>query len=141
MGPEWFLWHTEKLAMRMNNEGATWDEPIVGIRTNAGGSDHWAETEADLPKDDLVHLVITHDASEQMVTVWHGTDALALTFQGTYSGEYEVTVGAIRLSRTHGDDARWFAGRYDQLLVYDRPLTEAEANENHAAGPHAVTSG
>ena len=140
-GPEWFMWYSNKLAMRMNNEGATWDVPIVGTRTSPGGSDHWAETEADLPKGDLVHLVIAHDAAAQMLTVWHGTGALDLTFQGTYSGSYEVSVGDIRLSRTHGNDARYFSGRYDQLLIYDRPLSESEAEENHDAGPHAVTSG
>lgn len=138
-GPEWFF-RSGKIAMRINNTGASWNEPLVGSRSNDAPPDHWALPTKSIQFNTLYHYVVTHTAATRTVKIYQAradTPSLELVFHGTYSGSYAVSVADIRLSRSHNDSnaPRYVDSHYAQLRIYERALTESELAQNHAAGP------
>jgi len=138
-GPEWFFRSGLKVAMRINNDGAVWDEPAVGSRSSTGPPDHYALPTKAIQASMNYHMVVTHDAASQRVVVHQGkaSDAdLEIVLDATYSGTYDILVTDIRLGHSHRDsEPRWVDVSYDRLLIYDRLLTPSEVEQNHDAGP------
>lgn len=137
-GPEFFYRAGQLMAVRINNDGATWDEPAVGSRSNAGPPDHWATAIEPMEEDVITDFVAVHIASEQRLLMYQSLadgGPPELIFDGTYSGTYEMVVGDIRLGHTHRDsEPRPFDASFDQLLIYERALSIEEITHNHTVG-------
>ncbi len=143
------LERSQHVAMRINNQGAVFDEPTIGSRSNDGPPDHWGTCEDEFHRNDgPEHLVITHDVSAQTVRIFIGLqgESLRLSFESTYHGTYEVDHDGIALLNLPDGD-RFFTGKVYQFAYYDRVLTHqvdgnrfvtgGEVQTNHLAGPDA----
>jgi len=147
------LERSQHVAMRVNNDGAVIDEPTIGSRSNDGPPDHWGTCEDEFHRNaGPEHLVVTHDASAQLVRAFIGLqgEALRLSFEATYQGSYWVDDDGIGLLNLPDGD-RYFTGTVFQFAYYDRVLThEVDGNRNvtggevltnHLAGPDADMPG
>ncbi len=137
-GPEFFYRAGQLMAVRINNDGATWNEPDVGSRSNAGPPDHWATAIEPMVEDVITDFVAVHFAGEQRLLMYQSLadeGPPRLIFDGTYSGTYEMVVDDIRLGHTHRDsEPRPFDASFDQLLIYERALSPEEIAHNHMIG-------
>ncbi len=143
------LERSQHVAMRINNQGAVFDEPTIGSRSNDGPPDHWGTCEEEFHRNaGPEHLVITHDVSARTVRIFIGLqgEPLRLSFEATYAGTYEVDQDGIALLNLPDGD-RYFTGKVFQFAYYDRVLTHevdgnrhvtgGESHTNHLAGPDA----
>lgn len=123
-GPEIFAYG--EIAMRINNNGAVWDPPTVGSRSNDGPPDHFAETEDNIPRggDTPLHIVVVHDAGARLVRIFFAREGetLKLELEATYSGSFDLSSSGLTMGNAPTGE-RGFDGRFFQLAVYDRALT------------------
>ncbi len=143
-GPEWFFRNGLAIAMRINNQGATWDIPLIGTRSNPAPPDHWALPTQAITANTVYHVIYVHESGPQRVKMYQARaadPALALVFDGTYSGTYAVSVADLRLSHSHRDTApRYVDSTFYQLLLYDRVFNASEITQSHQAGPDSLSA-
>jgi len=148
-GPD-VLERSNRVAMRLNNQGAVFDEPTVGSRSNDGPPDHWGICSEKFHKDGgAEHLLITHDAAAKLVHIFIGLhgEPLRLCFQATYTGTYEVDQGPLALGNVPKGN-RPFPAKFHQFAYYGHALSyqvdaqnvvdTGEAHASHLAGPNAT---
>ncbi len=148
-GPD-VLERSNRVAMRLNNQGAVFEEPTVGSRSNDGPPDHWGICSEKFHKDaGPEHLVITHDAVDKLVHIFIGLvgEPLRLCFQAKYTGKYEVDGGPLALGNVPSGN-RPFPAKFHQFAYYGHALSfqvdaqnnasAGEAHSNHLAGPDAT---
>jgi hypothetical protein len=147
-GPEIFAYG--RLAVRINNEGAVFDPPTVGSRTNDGPPDHLGLTEDNLPTggDAPLHIVMVHDGPSRMVRIFFGRESqdLVMQFEASYAGTFDVSSSGLTMGNVRPGE-RGFEGSFFQLAVYGRALTwetdgsrlvsGGEILDTHLEGPDA----
>jgi len=151
-GPD-VLERSQRVAMRINNQGSTFNVPTVGTRSNSKPPDHYGKSADKFHKNSgPEHLIITHDAKARIVRMFLGLKGqpIMLTFQATYNGAYQVDTGSLGLGNVPKSD-RVFKAKYYQFAYYKRPLTfsvngarqvtSGEVLTNHVAGPNAKIPG
>jgi len=140
-GPEIFAY--SKLAVRINNEGAVFDPPTVGTRTNDGPPDHLGLTEDDLPTGGAapLHIVVVHDGPARMVRIFFGREGrdLVIQFEASYSGVFDVSSSGLTMGNVRTGD-RGFDGSFFQLAVYGRALTWETDGEGRVSGGEILDS-
>jgi PKD repeat protein len=150
-GPD-VLERSRHVAFRINNDGAVFNEPTIGSRSNSGPPDHWGTSEDSFHRGaGPEHLVITHDAGSKTVHIFLGLEGQPLkhTFAASYEGFYNVSSEALAMGNT-AEGNRAFSANFFQFAYYDRPLdfsTDSNRNvnggevlDNHLAGPDADLS-
>ena len=144
-GPELFV-SGGRVAVRINNDGAVFDVPAIGTRTNDGPPDHWGVTADTLPTGTRFHLLLVHDSAARRVRIYGGAEGatLRLSFDAGYTGSFAVSSTGITVGNVVGG-GRGFLGRVLQFAVWNRVLsatvdsasravTDGEVLAVHAAG-------
>ena len=142
VGPE-VLERSGRLAIRINNDGAAFDPPTVGTRSNDGPPDHYGRCEERFTRGSgPEHLIVTHDPGARRVRIFQGLagQPLILSFDATYQGRYDITGEPLVLGNAP-TTGRVFAGRYYQLAYYGRVLDhETNPNNRHVVGGELLAS-
>ena len=94
-----------------------------------GGSDHDLRGPATLGLDNWVHLATTYDGANLRLYVGG-----ALVATQAASGSITVSSGVLRIGGTSVFANEFFAGRIDELRIYNRALTQAQIQADMATG-------